>query len=363
MRKLAWVLAAAALVSGCGGDTKTVTETSPAAAAPAAPSTAGQVYERDGAGVVTVISTAGQGSGFVVSEKGEVVSNAHVVTRGTGGALRRASTVYVVFPDDNQVSAQIVGVDPFSDVALLKIDPDGLRLRPLTLGSGRNVQVGAPVFAIGSPFGEQQSLSAGIVSATNRAIDSLTGFQITGAIQTDAAINHGNSGGPLLDAEGRVLGINSQIRSTGGDGSGVGFAVNVDTVKRSLGQLREQGRVRYAFIGVSSAPLYPQLVERFKLPARKGVWVQEVVPGGPASEAGLRASGPVATFQGRPWVTGGDVVVRVGDVAIEDDDDMATVLLDHEPGDTVAVELFRDGKRRTLDVKLGERPLSDPDRG
>jgi S1-C subfamily serine protease len=369
MRRLVALLGAAALLAGCGGgDTRTVTQTvagsAPAApTAPASSSDAGRVYARDAPGVVTVVSTAGLGSGFILSEKGEIATNAHVVTQGTGAAVRRASTVYVVFPDHNQVSAKIVGVDPFSDVALLKIDPDGLDLHPLRLGTAADVQVGAPVFAIGSPFGEEQSLSAGIVSAKNRSIDSLTGFQTTGAIQTDAAINHGNSGGPLIDTAGRVLGINSQIQTTSGDGTGVGFAVPVETVKRSLDQLRASGRVRYAFLGIKSVAIYPQLAQRYKLATKTGVWVQAVTPGGPAADAGIRAGGPVERFQTRPWATGGDIIVGLGRLKIVGDDDLARALFSYEPGDTVDVKVLRDGDARTLQLKLGERPLTSPDPG
>ncbi|MES1193986.1 MAG: trypsin-like peptidase domain-containing protein, partial [Solirubrobacterales bacterium] len=196
------------------------------------------IYRRDSPGVVTILSAfrrtssapggAGLGSGFVISADGEIATNAHVVTAGSGASIRRAGKLFVRFGDGNQVPATIVGFDPFSDVALIKVDPKGLTLRALALGSSANVKVGEPVAAIGSPFGEEQSLSIGVVSATDREIESLTGFLTTGALQTDAAINSGNSGGPLLDAGGRALGINSQIRSASGSGSGVGFAVSVD---------------------------------------------------------------------------------------------------------------------------------------
>jgi len=383
------LLAVAALLAGCGGrdndDDKSGAQTATTrvevlrtldsgGSAPRGSFDPGQVYDHVSPGVVTVIATglgrslsdgggAGQGSGFVVSEKGEILTNAHVVTSGTGSAIERADSIYIDFPDGNQVEAEIVGFDPFSDVALLKVDPTGLTLRPLPLGAARDVKVGAPVVAIGSPFGEAQSLSVGVVSATERSIASLTGFQTTGAIQTDAAINHGNSGGPLIDANGRVLGINSQIQTTSGDGTGVGFAVPVEIVKRSLQQLREQGRVHYAYLGVSSAVIYPQLAERFKLPAKRGVWVQEVPAGGPADDAGIRASGPIERFQARPWVTGGDIILALGKTKIADDDDLAQALLAYEPGDSVDVALLRDGERRTVKVKLGERPLSNPNRG
>ena len=287
-----------------------------------------RIYEREAPGVVTVFSVFGggglldrdpqqeaSGSGFVLDGDGGIVTNAHVVTEGEGGSLRRASDVYVQFADGNQVEAQIVGVDANSDVALLRIDPAGLTLRPLPLGSSRALEVGAPVAAIGSPYGEPQSLSVGVISGLDRSIDSLTGFSIDGAIQTDAAINRGNSGGPLVDAHGRVLGINSQIRSTGGGGEGVGFAVPVDTVRRVLGTLRRDGEIHYAFLGVQTTAIYPQLAERFDLPVDEGAWVQGLTKDGPADDAGIRAGDERRRFQARTYEVGGDVVTRVDGVA------------------------------------------------
>jgi S1-C subfamily serine protease len=328
------------------------------------------IYRRDGPGVVTVLSTglqgggegggAGQGSGFVLNDRGEIATNAHVVTTGEGSAIRRADAVYVRFRDRNQVPARIVGFDPFSDVALLRIDPSGLRLRPLPLGSTEDLVVGSPVAAIGSPFGEEQSLSIGVISALDRSIESLTGFSTTGAIQTDAAINRGNSGGPLLDARGRVLGINAQIRTATGAGSGVGFAVPVDTVRRSLQQLRRDGRARYGYLGVSTAPVYPQLAERFDLGTAAGAWVQEVTEDGPADDVGLRAGDDRESFQGREYTTGGDVVVAVDGRRVRRDDDLADALLAYAPGRRVRLDLVRDGKRTSVQVRLGERPLDAP---
>jgi S1-C subfamily serine protease len=332
------------------------------------------IYSRESPGVVTVISTglqggpaggseSGLGSGFVISGDGEIATNAHVVTSGEGSAIRQASSVYVRFPDGNQVSAQIRGFDPFADVALLKVDPKGLSLRPLPLGSTKGVEVGAPVAAIGSPFGEEQSLSVGVVSATGRSIQSLTGFSTAGAIQTDAAINHGNSGGPLLDAGGNVLGINSQIRTESGDGSGVGFAVPVDVVRRSLAQLRNGGKVHYAYLGVSSRALYPQVAARFGLPVAKGVWLQDVTAGGPAARAGLRAGSDTQRFQEERWTTGGDIVVALNGHRVSKDDDLSELLLPHRPGDTITLEIYRGSQRRQVRVKLGERPLNVPRQG
>jgi S1-C subfamily serine protease len=329
------------------------------------------IYRREAPGVVTIISAglagaggqgAGQGSGFVISEDGEVATNAHVVTSGGGRAIRKAQNVYVRFQDANQVPARIVGFDPFADVALLKIDPAGLTLRPLPLGSTTDLVVGSPVAAIGSPFREEQSLSIGVISALDRDIQSLTGFETTGAVQTDAAINPGNSGGPLLDARGRVLGINAQIRTTSGEGSGVGFAIPVDTVKRSIEQLRSGGRARYAYLGVATAEVYPQLAERFDLPVKRGAWVQEVTGGGPADDAGLRAGDDRVQFQEEDFVTGGDIVTAVGGAPVRDGNDLAVAMLEFSPGQTVGLDVVRSGKRKRIDVKLGERPLEAPRR-
>ena len=379
-------------VAGCGrGTTKTVTAQVPASAPSGGtasaqtthvevvqPLTAGRfapeaIYARAAPGVVTVVSSGlgpgvigqnqgGLGSGFVISGSGEVATNAHVVTSGTGRAIREASRVYVRFPDGNQIPAKVVGFDPFADVALLRINPAGLDLRPLPLGTTKGLKVGAPVAAIGSPFGEEQSLSVGIISATDRSIDSLTGFSTSGAIQTDAAINHGNSGGPLLDAHGEVLGINSQIRSDSGDGTGVGFAVPVDAVRHSIQQLRANGHVSYAYLGVSSRALYPQVATRFKLPIR-GVWVQDVTAGGPAAKAGIKAGTHNVRFQEQTWRDGGDVILAVNGTKVTGDAALAQALIPDHPGQAVTLKIFRNGKRQNVKVTLGARPLNSPPRG
>jgi len=327
------------------------------------------IYRREAPGVVTVISefaggqlpeelggggARGLGTGFVLGGNGEIATNAHVVSLGAGG--RRARAVYVQFGDRNEVPARIVGVDPNSDVALLKIDPAGLTLRPLPLGANSHLTVGAPVAAIGSPFGEPQSLSVGVISALHRTIQSLTDFQISNAIQTDAAINRGNSGGPLVDARGRVIGINSQIRSTSGGGEGVGYAVPVDTVKRSLAQLRRHGRASYAYIGVSSVVLYPQLARRLGLPVDRGAYVQSVNPGSPAARAGLRGGSRSMTFQAERFRAGGDVITRVDRRPIRDESDLARAVETRRPGQTVTVQLYRGGRRLEIRLTLAERP-------
>jgi S1-C subfamily serine protease len=328
------------------------------------------IYQREAPGVVTVFSVtgggsgssvggdggSGLGSGFVLNARGEIATNAHVVTSGEGSAIRTAREVYVAFADGNQVPAKIVGYDPNADVALLRIKTGGLTLRPLPLGTTRDLEVGSPVAAIGSPFGEPQSLSVGVVSAVNRSIKSLTGFEIAGAIQTDAAINRGNSGGPLVNAGGEVLGINSQIQTTSGGGEGVGYAVPVDTVRHTLDALRRDGRVQYAYLGVSTSRIYPQLARHFKLPVTIGAWVQEVVGGGPADKAGLKAGSDEKRFQARTVNDGGDIIVAVDGHTLKTEADLGVVLLRHAPGDTVALRIYRDGTPRTVRVTLGKRP-------
>ena len=334
-----------------------------------------QIYKRLSPGVVTVISVlaegedlvrdgqAGLGSGFVVDAEGYVVTNTHVVTSGRAPSLERAKQVYVAFGDGNRVEADIVGADPNSDIALLKVDPGGLDLVPLSLGSSEDLTVGDPVAAIGSPFGESQSLSIGVVSALDRTIESLTAYSIGNAIQTDAAINHGNSGGPLLDSRGRVIGVNSQIRSTGGGGEGVGFAIPVETLERALGQLREDGRVRYAYLGVSTIELYPQLARRLGLRARAGAIVAGVENGSPADKAGLGTGDGEISFQSQRKIpSGGDVIVALDGRRLDGPAELSERVALHDPGDRVRLEVLRGNRRRTVTVTLAPRPDRAPRR-
>lgn len=333
------------------------------------------IYSEAAPSVVTITSlvgdsdnptSGGQGSGFVINEDGEIVTNAHVVTdateAGDGQPINEADEVYVEFGDRNQVPADIVGTDLNADVALLKVDPDGLDLKPIGLGDSDSVQVGSPVAAIGSPFGQEQSLSVGIVSATDRSIDSLTQFKIDGAIQTDTSINPGNSGGPLIGADGKVIGIDQQINTTSGGNEGVGFAVPINLVKRSIEQLRDNGKVEYAYIGVKSQPLYPQLAEKLGIDAPTGSLISSVVPDGPADQAGLRGSGDGSdskiTFQGRKVAVGGDTIVAVNGQKLESENDLSRLIATYDPGEEVTLTIIRDGKQMDVDVKLGTRPES-----
>ena len=326
------------------------------------------IYKRLSPGVVTVLSVfdgggvldssgeGGQGSGFVLDGKGYIATNAHVVTSDSGG---RADQVFVEFSDGNRVPARIVGHDPNADVALLKVEPAGLSLTPLRLGHSDSISVGEPVAAIGSPFGERQSLSIGVISALDRTIESLTQFEIGDAIQTDAAINPGNSGGPLLDAEGRVIGINAQIKSQSGGGEGVGFAIPVDAVRRSLQELRDKGRVDYGYLGVETLTIWPQLAERLDLDTEVGALVQEVVDGSPADDAGVEAGTDEISFQGQDDIaTGGDLIVAVNGKRLTREHDLADEISGHATGEQVRLTLLRDGERRTITVELGRRPAN-----
>ncbi|HEU4736590.1 MAG TPA: trypsin-like peptidase domain-containing protein [Solirubrobacterales bacterium] len=369
----ALALALALALAGCGGDgdagssaarTTTVTAATPQVAVQTAVHgfDAARVFREASPGVVTIRSIfrggggAAEGSGFVLDASGRIVTNAHVVTDESGGSRKAAKEVFVEFPDRNTVPATIVGFDPFADVALLKIEPDGFDLHPLQLGEDSSLVVGQPVAAIGSPFGEQQSLSVGVVSALDRSVESLTKFQISGAIQTDASINPGNSGGPLLDAAARVLGINEQIETSSGSNSGVGFAVPVSAIKRSVAQLEAKGEAEYAYIGVAIQEVYPQLADKLDLDTDHGGLLSEVVPGGPADKAGLEGGSDRLTFQAVPYETGGDVILSIDDHPVVRSDDFARYISAHRPGQTVDLVVLHDGDREQVSVTLGKRP-------
>jgi S1-C subfamily serine protease len=373
------LFACLALLAGCGsgegGDSSSASQnqSNPATTAEPAPTPqvaveasspgfdATRVYEEASPGVVTIRSVfegvgAAEGSGFVLDEGGEIVTNAHVVTDDSTGERKEAKNVYVEFPDRNVVPAVIVGFDPFVDVALLKVAPHGLQLHPLELGDDGNLRVGQPVAAIGSPFGEQQSLSVGVVSATDRSVKSLTQFEIFGAIQTDASINPGNSGGPLLDAGARVMGINQQIETNSGANDGVGFAVPISAIKRSVAQLREDGSAEYAYMGVSSQALYPQLARKLGLDTTYGGLLSEVVSGGPAEKAGLEGGDEEVRFQAGEYQAGGDVILAIDGQKIVEENDLARVIAAHKPGEKVTLTVLHDNKREKVGLTLGERP-------
>ncbi|HEX4306578.1 MAG TPA: trypsin-like peptidase domain-containing protein [Solirubrobacterales bacterium] len=326
---------------------------------------AAAIYREVSPGVVTIRSVFGgaaggaEGSGFVLDADGEIVTNAHVVTEESSeGSESRtpAKEVFVDFSNRNVLEAKIVGFDPFADVALLKVEPEGFPLHPLELGNDAELEVGEPVAAIGSPFGEQRSLSVGVVSATDREVSSLTQFKIEGAIQTDAAINPGNSGGPMLEARGKVVGINQQIETDSGANDGVGFAVPMTAIERSVEMLRETGTVEYAYIGVTSQSLYPQLAQKLGIDSDFGALIAEVVKGGPAAAAGLKGGDNEIVFQAQPYKVGGDVIVEVEGHKVIRPDALVEAVAGKKPGEKLELTVLRDNKRQTIDVTLGQRP-------
>jgi 2-alkenal reductase len=324
------------------------------------------IYALRAPGVVTIYSELdgsgdSQGSGFVVDEKGTILTNAHVITNvgESPATVRGADRVYVEFRDGERVPASIVGWDLFADVGVVKLEPSAHAVAPLPLGDSSDAVVGAPVAAIGSPFGNQSSLAVGVVSATGRSIPSLTSrYAVADAIQTDAPINRGNSGGPLLDARGRVIGINAQIRSNSGTAEGVGFAIPINVARRSLEQLVTTGRVVYAYIGITTQEVTPGLSRHFRLGAPRGALVTEVEPDTPAARAGIRGGTRRESYNGEDVTLGGDLVVRIGDTPVRSSEDVSRIVSEELlPGQRVMFTIVREGARRTVPVVLGERPL------
>lgn len=366
-------------VGGGGGTTTTVLRQAPLATAAteqgaANAPTAREIYERDAPGVVLVQAEVNQsgsstspfgmpqqqqgestGSGFVIDEDGTILTNEHVVDGAT--------KVRVSFSNNKTADAKVVGQDKNTDVAVLKVDPKDLNLRPLELGSAKDLQVGDPVLAIGNPYGLDRTLTTGVVSAKQRKLTAPNGWTIDNVIQTDASINPGNSGGPLLDGAGRVVGINSQI-ATSGNGStgsvGIGFAVPIDTVKQILPELKKSGRASFAYLGVSSidVPEQGQLPAELKAPNEKGAWVQTVTPGSPAEKAGIVGGRVTLNSADGPIRIGGDLITKVDGQKVESAADVSTRISEHKAGDKVKVDVLRGKDRKTLEVTLANRPDS-----
>ena len=368
-------LALGSLIGATDGSTTTVVVQStlteadaPSAAVPALGNRfdPAAIYARRAPGVVTLYADLGadgqsQGSGFVVDAKGTILTNAHVVTNvaeSSGGTVKGAEKLYVEFRDGDRVPATIIGWDLFSDVAAVRVDPADHALAPVPLGHSSTVVVGTPVAAIGSPFGEQSSLSVGVVSATDRTIDSLTsGYSVADAIQIDAPINRGNSGGPLFDARGRVIGINAQIRSTSGNAEGVGFAIPIDTAKRALDQLLRTGKVAYAYVGVTTQDVTPGLAKKFGLDSPHGALIAKVEPGTPAARAGLHGGTHTVDYNGREVSLGGDVIVGIDGMRVAGADDVSRAVARLAAGQQVTFTVLRGGTdRRAVKVTLAERP-------
>lgn len=334
-----------------------------------------QIYEQSSSGVVEVLATFSQaqasnpydpaaasssqalGTGFLVSEDGYILTNAHVVA--SSGVT--AESVKVVFKDGDSgmttVDAAVVGVDENSDVALLKVDPaKAPDLKPLTLGDSAAVQPGEAVVAIGNPLGFDFSVTGGIVSAVHRNLQSPNGSVIPNGIQTDAAINSGNSGGPLFDASGSVIGINEQIASESGGNQGLGFAVPINTAKRVMEQLKTTGKVTYAYLGVQGQTVTADVATALGVKADKGVLVATVASGSPAEKAGIKGGTQQTVVQNQTYVLGGDVIQAVDGTEVMSAEQLAAAITDHQPGDEITLTVVRDGATQQLKATLAERP-------
>jgi S1-C subfamily serine protease len=289
------------------------------------------------------------GSGFVIDKAGHIVTNYHVV--------RGATTIQVSFSNNERIKAKLVGVDPSTDIAVLKVDVKSRALRSLPLGNSDSVRVGDQVIAIGNPFGLDRSVTAGIVSAVQRRIEAPNRLSISHVIQTDAALNHGNSGGPLLNAQGQVIGVNAQIE-TGGSSQGnvgIGFAIPINTVKAVVADLIEHGKTEHAFLGVEGKTLQPNISRLFHLPVTRGVLVASVRKNSGAAEAGLKAATNEVTVEGESWPVGGDVIVAVNGQPVQTVERLVDVIASKKPGDKIDLELVRGSNRIHVTVKLGRQ--------
>jgi S1-C subfamily serine protease len=371
-------LGGVALTGDLGGGTTTVVRTSPspAAAAPVADGnrlSVREIYSRAASGVVQITSTSGNtednpsgspvpsdqspaqpqalGSGFVIDKAGHIVTNYHVI--------EGADQIEVSFSNRDTMRATLVGSDPSTDIAVLRVEASSRGLTPLEFGDSGSVRVGDPVVAIGNPFGLARTATAGIVSAVQeRTITAPNGYPIDHVIQTDAPINPGNSGGPLLNERAQVIGVNSQISTAqGANGNvGIGFAVPSNTVKAVVAQLVATGKVDRAFLGISGSTVTEELARVFRLPVDAGVLVESVGEGTAAAKAGLEAGTDTTVVAGESYTLGGDLIVAVGGKRIASLEQLRDLLADHKPGETVKLQLYRGSKSMTVDVKLGRQP-------
>ena len=323
-----------------------------------------EVYKRSAPAVVQITATGNAnpfgsesqqralGSGFVFDKAGYIITNYHVIAG--------AGSIQVTFSNNQSIDATLVGSDPSTDIAVLKVNTTASALTALTLGDSDHVQVGDPVVAIGNPFGLSRSVTAGIVSAIQRQITAPNEYAIDHVIQTDAAINHGNSGGPLLNARGEVIGVNAQIETGGASQGnvGVGFAVPSNTVKSVAGQLIESGKVEHAAIGILAQQLTPAVAKEFRLPVQSGVVIEEVQAGSGAAKAGLKGGTTDVTVAGESYRLGGDIIVAANGMPVKDLASLRDITSDLEPGDTITLEIYRGEVKRTIDVKLGRQPSS-----
>jgi S1-C subfamily serine protease len=379
-----WLAIAAGWIESDGGDAggATVAVTEPLAAPVAdtggegdASNTVNEIYRRDGRGVAFISAGRGDGaasvgpfgepegegggvatgSGFLIDTEGHVITNSHVVD----GADQVEVTLGA---EDTSYDAEVVGADPATDVALLKVDAPAERLHPLALGDSSQVEVGEPVVAIGNPFGLDRTVTSGIVSALQRQIQAPNGFSISHVIQTDAAINPGNSGGPLIDASGGVIGINSQIQTGGNRGNvGIGFAVPINTAREVVRQLIADGEVEHAYLGISGGSITEELAKALKLPVDEGVLVNEVVEGGPADKAGIEGGDTSATIEGASIRLGGDVITAVDGKKVGDMEEVINAVNAASPGEKMTLTVDRGKSTEEVTVTLGVRPASTED--
>ena len=293
------------------------------------------------------VPVEGAGSGFVIDPRGYILTNFHVV--------QEAQTIEVVLGDQRRFPAKYIGADQRNDVALIKIDPKDKELAALPLGDSSALQVGQKVLAIGNPFGFQSTLTTGVVSAIGRTVQTSQTTFIEGAIQTDAAINRGNSGGPLINSHGEVIGINSAIFTPSGTTAGIGFAIPINIAKTIAHDLITDGRVHRAFIGVETLPVGGNLADALDLPVQEGLLVETVTRGGPADQAGIRGGDRIAQAGMRRFYVGGDVITEIDGQKVASQLDISLALNHKKPGDTVNVTLYRGGKKIQVPVKLTER--------
>ncbi len=293
------------------------------------------------------------GSGFVIDKSGHIVTNDHVVAG--------AAKVQVSFSDNESMNAKVVGTDPATDVAVLQVSAPARALKPLPLGDSDAVRVGDAVIAIGNPLGYDRSVTSGIVSALGREIQAPNAATIDHVIQTDAALNHGNSGGPLLNADGQVIGVNAQIAPSPSDANiGIGFAIPINTVKQVAAQLIKQGKVVHPFIGIQVKALTPKIAGIFHLPVQHGLLIAKVYAGTGAARAGLKAGKTLVTVDGDSWPAGGDVIVRADGHPVATVERLLELISDKKPGDSVRLDIYRGTNHVTVDVKLGRLPSSPP---
>jgi len=293
------------------------------------------------------VPVEGAGSGFVFDPRGYILTNFHVVAG--------AQSIEVVLGDKTRFPAKFVGADQRNDVALIKIDPKGKQLAVLPLGDSSALQVGQKVLAIGDPFGFQSTLTTGVVSALGRTVQTSETTFIDEAIQTDASINRGNSGGPLIDTHGEVIGINSAIYTPSGTTAGIGFAIPINTAKLIANDLMTEGKVRRAYLGVSTIPVAGWLAEALDLPVQEGLLVEQTTKASPAAAAGIRGGDRVAQAGMRKIMIGGDVIVGIDGQKVSNQFDINVILNRKRPGDTVTLTIYRGGKKLDVPVKLGER--------